>query len=129
MLGAATSPPQLSTTQEAFVFSQHCKAGRDVGLSEEQIQAIPAWPVATCFSPLERAVLAYTDCLVLEGGRVPEAVFQALRRELDDAAILELTYITLSATRTEVAAVPRGVPPRRPICEPVASGLFGNPDS
>ena len=60
-----------------FVFSQHCKAGRDVGLAEEQIQAIPAWPVATCFSPLERAVLAYTDCLVLEGGRVPR---RALRR-------------------------------------------------
>ena len=77
-----------------FVFSQHCKAGRDAGLSEEQIQAIPAWPVATCFSPLERAVLAYTDCLVLEGGRVPDMVFEALRRELDDAAILELTYVT-----------------------------------
>ena len=77
-----------------FVFSQHCKAGRDAGLREEQIQAIPAWAVATCFSPLERAVLAYTDCLVLEGGRVPDMVFEALRRELDDAAILELTYVT-----------------------------------
>lgn len=77
-----------------FVFSQHCKAGREVGLSEEQIEAIPAWQVATCFSPLERAVLAYTDCLVLQGGRVPDAVFEALRRDLDDEEILELTYIT-----------------------------------
>ena len=33
-----------------FVFSQHCKASRDVGLSEEQIRAIPAWSVANCFS-------------------------------------------------------------------------------
>jgi AhpD family alkylhydroperoxidase len=77
-----------------FVFSQHCKAAREVGLTEEQIQAIPAWPVATCFSPLERAVLAYTDCLVLEGGRVPEALFAALHRELSDVEILELTYVT-----------------------------------
>jgi alkylhydroperoxidase family enzyme len=77
-----------------FVFSQHCKAARDAGLTEEQIQAIPSWPVATCFSPVERAVLAYTDCLVLEGGRVPEAVFAALRRDLGDDEILELTYIT-----------------------------------
>jgi alkylhydroperoxidase family enzyme len=76
------------------VFSQHCKASRDVGLSEEQIQAIPAWSVATCFSPLERAVLAYTDCLVLEGGRVPDAVFDALRAHLSDEEILELSYIT-----------------------------------
>jgi len=77
-----------------FVFSQHCKAARSVGLSEEQVQAIPHWQVAACFSPIERAVLAYTDCLVLQGGRVPEGVFDALRAELSDVEILELTYIT-----------------------------------
>jgi alkylhydroperoxidase family enzyme len=77
-----------------FVFSQHCKASRDVGLSEEQVAAIPAWQVADCFSPLERAVLAYTDCLVLDGGRVPDGVFEALRAGLSDAEILELTYVT-----------------------------------
>jgi alkylhydroperoxidase family enzyme len=77
-----------------FVFSQHCKAARSVGLSEEQIQSIKAWSVASCYSPLERAVLAYTDCLVLEGGRVPDDVFEALRAGLGDVEILELTYIT-----------------------------------
>ena len=77
-----------------FVFSQHCKAGRDVGLSEEKIQAIRAWSVADCYSPVERALLAYTDCLVLEGGRVPDEVFEALRAELSDTEILEFTYVT-----------------------------------
>ena len=77
-----------------FVFSQHCKSSRGVGITEEQIEAIPSWQVATCFSPIERAVLAYTDCLVLDGGRVPEAVFEALKAELSDEEILELTYIT-----------------------------------
>jgi alkylhydroperoxidase family enzyme len=77
-----------------FVFSQHCKAARDVGLSEEKVQAIRGWSVATCYSPIERAVLAYTDCLVLESGRVPDEVFDALRAELNDTQILELTYIT-----------------------------------
>jgi len=77
-----------------FVYSQHCKAARDVGLREDKIEAIRAWSVAECYSPTERAVLAYTDCLVLEGGRVPDAVFDALRVELNDTEILELTYIT-----------------------------------
>ena len=77
-----------------FVFSQHCKAARDVGLSEEKIEAIRAWSVADCYSAVERAVLAYTDCLVLEGGRVPDAVFAALREHLNDTQILEFTYIT-----------------------------------
>jgi alkylhydroperoxidase family enzyme len=77
-----------------FVFSQHCKAARSVGLSEEKVQAIKAWSVAACYSPIERAVLAYTDCLVLEHGRVPDGVFEALRAELSDVEILELTYVT-----------------------------------
>ena len=77
-----------------FVFSQHCKACRDVGFSEAQVNAIPYWQIADVRSPVERAVLAYTDCLVLMGGRVPEELFAALKTHLSDEEILELTYIT-----------------------------------
>ena len=77
-----------------FVFSQHCKSCRTLGIPEEKIAAIPAWGVADCFSPVERAVLAYTDALVLDGGRVADATFDALREHLSDEEILELTYIT-----------------------------------
>jgi len=76
-----------------FVFSQHCKAMRSLGFTEAQIEAIPAWEVADCFSPIERAVLAYADALVLGGGRVPDATFEALRAELDDRQILALSYV------------------------------------
>ena len=77
-----------------FVFSQHCKACRDVGFTDEQVDALPAWSVADCWSPVERAVLAYTDCLVLQHGRVPDAVFTTLQQHLSDEEILEFTYIT-----------------------------------
>lgn len=77
-----------------FVFSQHCKASRDVGLTEAQISAIPHWSVADCFSEVERAVLAYTDALVLQRGRVPDGVFETLKTHLSDEEILEFTYIT-----------------------------------
>ena len=77
-----------------FVFSQHCKASRDAGLTEAQIEAIPNWSVTDVFSAPERAVLAYTDALVLERGRVPEGVFTALKAHLSDEEILEFTYIT-----------------------------------
>ncbi len=82
------------TRGSQFVFSQHCKSCRAVGLSEEQIEAIPAWQTAECFSPVERAVLAWTDALVYDGGRVANGVFAALSSHLDDEEILELTYIT-----------------------------------
>lgn len=77
-----------------FVFSQHCKSCRALGMSEEMIAAIPSWSISELFSPVERAVLAYTDCLVLDGGRVPDGLFAALREHLIDEEILELTYIT-----------------------------------
>jgi alkylhydroperoxidase family enzyme len=77
-----------------FVFSQHCKSMRDVGFSEEQISAIPHWSVAGCWTAAERCVLAYTDCLTLQNGRTPEALFTELKSHLSDEQILELTYIT-----------------------------------
>lgn len=80
--------------QSQFVFSQHCKSCRGLGMPEEKIAAIPHWQVADCFSEIERAVLAYTDCLVLDGGRTPDGVFAVLQAHLSDEEILELTYIT-----------------------------------
>ena len=77
-----------------FVFSQHCTAARDCGFTDEQVDAIPAWQVATCFSPVERAVLAYTDAMAYDHGRVPDDVFALLQEHLSDEEILELTYIT-----------------------------------
>ena len=77
-----------------FVFSQHCKSLRGLNVSEERIASIPQWQVADCYDGHERAVLAYADCLALQGGRTPEAVFTALKGFLSDEEILELTYIT-----------------------------------
>ena len=82
-----------------FVFSQHCKSCRALGFPEEKIEAIKAWQVSDLFDPLERALLAYTDALVLGFGRVDDAVFDAMRAGgLDDEAILEFTYITMMYT-------------------------------
>jgi alkylhydroperoxidase family enzyme len=80
--------------ESQFVFSQHCKAARDVGVAEEKIAALPAWATSGVFSPAERAVLAYTDEMVLQLGRVQDATFAALKAELSDEEILELTYVT-----------------------------------
>jgi len=81
-----------------FVFSQHCKSCRALGYSEEKIEALKAWVVSDRFSPLERALLAYTDALVLGFGRVDDALFDALKEHLGDEAILEFTYITMMYT-------------------------------
>ncbi|MCE4263784.1 carboxymuconolactone decarboxylase family protein [Rhodococcus globerulus] len=77
-----------------FVFSQHCKQMRSLGMTEEKIAALPHWQISDLFTDIERAVLAYTDGLVYDGGRVPDEVFAVLKAHLSDKQIMELTYIT-----------------------------------
>jgi alkylhydroperoxidase family enzyme len=77
-----------------FVFSQHCKQMRALGVPDEKVQAVAYWEVSDQFDELERAVLAYTDALVRGGGRVHDEVFATLQRHLPDEQILELTYTT-----------------------------------
>ena len=92
---SARSAPATPPASQ-FVFSQHAKSMRELGMPEEQITHIPAWSVAPegTYDAAERAVLAYTDCLVYDHGRVPDELFAELQRHLDEVAILELTYIT-----------------------------------
>ena len=82
------------TRGSQFVFSQHCKSLRGLGVPEDKIAAVPHWQISEVFDPRERAVLAYADGLVLDGGRVADGVFASLKAFLTDEEILELTYIT-----------------------------------
>ncbi|HIG62791.1 MAG TPA: carboxymuconolactone decarboxylase family protein [Gammaproteobacteria bacterium] len=75
-----------------FVFSQHCKAARRFGVPDEQIQAIPHWQVSEVFDAKERAILAWADALIYDGGRASDELFDALHSHLSDEDILELTY-------------------------------------
>ena len=70
-------------TGSQFVFSQHCKSMRDLGVAEEKIESIPTWSTANCYDDTERLVLAYTDCLVYGHGRVPDALFGALQERAE----------------------------------------------
>jgi len=63
-------------------------------LSEEKIAAVPSWQTADCFDQTERLLLAYTDCLAGQQGRVPEQLFTELRQVFNDTEILEFTYTT-----------------------------------
>ena len=77
-----------------FVFSQHCKSLRGLGVSDEKIAAVPHWTVSDVFNDQERAVLAYADCLTAGDGRTPIEVFDKLKTFWTDEQIFEFTYIT-----------------------------------
>ena len=81
-------------TGSQFVYSQHCKSCRGLGMPEEKIEAIKEWQTADCFDEKERALLAYTDYLVTLRGRVPEGVFAKLKKHFTEEQIFEFTYTT-----------------------------------
>ena len=83
------------TQGSQFVYSQHCKAARRMELDEEKIAAIPHWEVSDVYDAKERAVLAWADALILQGGRASDELFNALHSHLSDEDILELTYHTM----------------------------------
>lgn len=78
-----------------FVFSQHCKAARRFGVPDDKIEAIGHWQVSDRFDARERAVLAWSDALILEGGRASDELFEAIHSHFSDEDILEITYHVL----------------------------------
>jgi alkylhydroperoxidase family enzyme len=109
-----------------FVFSQHCKAARGAGVAEAKIAAVPYWSIADVFSPTERAVLAYVDGMILEGGRVHDRVFEELKAGLPDDHILMLTYFVnmyaLHATATKALRLEYDDVPERVVEIPPPEG-------
>jgi alkylhydroperoxidase family enzyme len=81
-------------TGSQFVYSQHCKAARAAGISDEKVADINSWGSSPLFDARERAVLAYVDEVVLQDGRVQDATFARLREHIDEVAVLELTFVT-----------------------------------
>lgn len=83
------------TQGSRFVFSQHCKAARRHGVPEDKIDGVRYWQVSTAFDERERAVLAWADALILEGGRASDELFEAIHKHFSDEDILEITYHVL----------------------------------
>ena len=62
-----------------------------LGVTEEQLRALPDYEHSPLFSEEERAVLRYADAMTRTPVRVPDAVFDALKARYTDRQILELT--------------------------------------
>jgi alkylhydroperoxidase family enzyme len=73
-----------------YEYRAHLPFAIQEGLSQEQIDALPGWPLSPKFDERERAVLAYTDAMT-RGISVPDAIFEGVRRHFDDRETVELT--------------------------------------
>lgn len=73
-----------------YEYKAHAPFALKEGMSQAQIDALPAWTVSDVYTPKMRAVLAYTDSMTREI-HVPEAIFAAVREHFDERETVELT--------------------------------------
>src|ERR1700750_2403388 len=67
----------------------HKRIGKNVGVTDEQNEALENWQSATCFNEVQRAALAFTDEIV-RLKRPTDATFNAIRTKLTPGALIEL---------------------------------------
>ncbi len=67
----------------------HKRIGKNVGVTDEQNEALEHWEKATCFNDVQRAALAFTDEIV-RSRKPTDATFNAIASKLTPAALIEL---------------------------------------
>jgi len=61
------------------------------GVTDEQVRSLDGWRTAACFSPVERAVLAFAEKMPWQHHGVSDDDVAALRAHLTDAQVVALT--------------------------------------
>jgi alkylhydroperoxidase family enzyme len=67
----------------------HKRIGKNVGVTDEQNEALEDWQSAKCFSEVQRAALTFTDEIVTLH-KPTDAAFNAIASKLTPAALVEL---------------------------------------
>src|SRR5215813_6930612 len=75
--------------QAPYEIVAHKRIGKNVGVTDEQNEALENWQAATCFDETQRAALAFTDEIV-KLHKPTDATFNAIRAKLSQAALIEL---------------------------------------
>jgi alkylhydroperoxidase family enzyme len=65
--------------------------GRGLGITEEQLMALPTFEESSEFSPLEKLVLRLTVAMTATPVVVSEELFKELRQHFDEAQMVEIS--------------------------------------
>ena len=67
------------------------KTSEQLGVTDDQLRALPDYEHSSLFSEEELVVLRYADAMTRTPVQVPEALFEALKARYTDRQILEIT--------------------------------------
>ena len=96
----------------AYCLDMHWKDLRALGETEQRLYSLDAWRECPYYTPRERAALAWTEAVTrVADGQVPDAVYDEVRGEFDDAALANLTLAVATINAwNRLAIAGRAVP-------------------
>jgi len=81
----------------AYCLDMHCKDARAAGESQSRLDMLAAWREAPCYSPRERAALAWTEALTQLGPHgVPEPVYEAAKELFTAPELVNLSMAIIT---------------------------------
>jgi len=80
-----------------FCLDMHVKEATIHGERPLRLHHVAIWRESTLFSPRERAALAWTEALTqLPAQGVPDEVYERVRTQWSEQALVELTYVVMA---------------------------------
>jgi len=77
----------------AYCLDMHTKDARAAGETEQRLYALPAWRETPFFSARERAALEWAEAVTrVADTHVPDEAHEGVRKELDEAELVALTW-------------------------------------
>ena len=67
--------------------------GSEQGISDEKILALEEYATSPLYEETERVALEYTDAITLSERDVDEGLFERVRADFDEEAVVELTAV------------------------------------
>ncbi|HQW81422.1 MAG: carboxymuconolactone decarboxylase family protein [Rhodanobacteraceae bacterium] len=81
----------------SWCLDMHTKDARARGETEQRLFLLAAWRDAPCYSPHERAALAWTDAVTqIATHEVSDALYAQVREHFDEKALVDLTLAIIA---------------------------------
>ena len=91
----------------AYCIDMHTKDARAAGETEQRLYLLPAWRETTFYSERERAALAWAEAVTqLAGHEVPDELYEEVRRQFDEKAMVDLTLAVVAINGWNRLAIP-----------------------
>jgi AhpD family alkylhydroperoxidase len=97
----------------AYCLAMHTRDARKHGETDERMHLLNAWREAPFYSARERAALEWVEAItLLTEGHVPDAAFEAVRKQFSEKEIVDLTAAAVAINTWNRLAIAFRAPPQ-----------------